>query len=109
MLLVFGVTVLFIAGVVGLVSISHQPDQPQPTTARLLDCDPDFYSGKRVSLKTDGMETVDQELAYRKQSDKPYIVRCRFKSSRLPEKMPETITGLCIGRQGAAVILVDCH
>jgi hypothetical protein len=108
-LLVLGVTVLFVVGVVGLVSIS-QPDRPTVTTYRLLDSDPEFYAGKLVTFKTEGMEIDDRtgEYIFRKQTDKPPVVCCRFKG-RPPEKRPATITGLCIGRQGAMVLVVDCR
>ncbi len=103
-------TSFFLIGVALVAMIVNNQKEPRPldTTPRLLDCDADFYADKYVRVKTDGMETVDGELRYRRRTDLPYIVILRFKS-KMPDKLPELVTGTCLGRVNGVVLVVDCR
>jgi hypothetical protein len=103
--------VLFTFLVVGLASWAQPRVKVVPrVTCPILDCDPDFFKDSEVAVKTDGMQPGDapNELVYRKRADHPPVVVCRFKGP-VPEKLPAYLVGLCLGRRGLAVLLVDCR
>lgn len=88
---------------------NRKKEEPCPVTPRLLDCDPDHFSGLLVSFKSAGFEPMDSpsEFKFRHQTDKPPIVLIRFQTA--PDKLPVTVTGRCQGRQGDAVLVTDCR
>lgn len=89
--------------------LANKTEAPIPTTARLLDHEPDYYAGRIVSLKTDGFEptVTSTEFIYRPRTDKPPIVLIRF--LKPPDRLPPVITGRCLGRQITTVLVVDCR
>jgi len=103
--------VIFTVGVVALAVISQPRRLPPPfeTTPRILDFDPEFYTGHEVRVQTGGCEqTGEKELTYRKRTDQPPCCVLRFRN-RIPDKLPESVVGLCRGRNGDHVVVVDCR
>lgn len=88
--------------------VSGKP--PVIATPRLLDCDPAFFAGKEVRVKTTGCEIIGSTLAYRKTSDSPPCVVLVFRSGRAPDPVPEFVTGL-VGKRGAngTTYVTDCR
>lgn len=102
-------TVVFVVGIVMLATLARpHPALPPEINCVILDADPAFFAGREVRVRTDGMESVGGELVYRKRSDQPPIVVLRFKGT-MPTKLPPVVTGLCLGRQGAVVLVVNCQ
>jgi len=104
---------LFVALVtsVGVIINSYSAPKPPEVNCRILDCDPDFFAGREVRVRTDGMEpgAGPNELVYRKVSEKPPAVVCRFKGNSPPSPLPALITGTCLGRRDGAVVVADCR
>lgn len=93
---------------IGSFTVKPPPPPPPIVTPAILDCDPDNWLDQDVRVKTGGMEIINGEVVYRKFSDKPPILVCRFRAP-IPNPLPPLITGRCKGRDGASVILTDCR
>lgn len=101
---------LFVCLVAWFTYLTTRMREPPPieTTPKILDCDCDFFTGQRVKVRTGGMEMRDGELVFRRLSNTPPCVICRFNGAP-PATIPTTVTGLCVGRQDGAVIVHGCR
>jgi hypothetical protein len=106
--LLVGAFVVFFLICIGVIANKMNTRLPPETTPRLLDCDPDFWTGRDVKVRTDGLERVGDELHFRRATDRPACVVIRFRD-KPPEKVPATLAGFCHGRIGDAVLVTDCH
>lgn len=107
-LLILAITVVFTGAFIWLSAVKQDP-KPTDATPRLIDCDPDFYAGKRVRVKTEGCQRIiDNEWGYRKQTDQPHVVVLRF-AGPTGQSLPEYVTGNCQGRLGGAVLVDGCR
>lgn len=109
--LTIAVSLAALAVFIFVASQINQPKPPPPIlTPAVLDCDPDLWLDQTVRVKTAGFERDENghDCIFRQFANKPAIVVLHFKSD-VPEKLPDTITGICRGRKGPSVVVEDCQ
>lgn len=88
--------------------IPQKPPCPVAVSSLALNADPAFYHDTLIQLSTNGMQTTanPKELVYRKLADGTPVILCRF-NKPLPNPLPKFIVGVCHGRHGDSVLVIE--